>query len=175
LARHLGDAVNTVRKQERKGLRAEGNRTPVGTRYLWLEGPGSMRPERRSLLSKLKDVCRRTSRAWALREIASRLRGCTSMGYARKVWRAWAALASPSKLEPMVCAAWMVRNHLDGILNAVVLKATNAAAESMNARIQRIKAIVCGYRNRERCRNAILLHLGGLDLYLRPASAHTNS
>jgi transposase len=32
----------------------------------------------------------------------------------------------------------MVRNHLEGIVNAVVLKATNAAAESMNARIRRI-------------------------------------
>ena len=69
----------------------------------------------------------------------------------------------------------MVRTHLEGILNAVVLRATKAAAESMNARIQRIKVMPCGYRNREHFRNAILFHLGGLDLYQRPASAHTNS
>ncbi len=175
IARHLGDAVNTVRKQEHRSLRADGDRTLVGTKYLWLESPGSMRPERRSLLSQLKDVCRRTGRAWALKEMASRLWGYTSMGWARRAWLAWAALASRSRLEPMVRAARMVRKHLEGILNAVVLKATNAAAESMNARIQRIKAMACGYRNRERFRNAILFHLGGLDLYPRPASAHTNS
>jgi transposase len=75
----------------------------------------------------------------------------------------------------MVRAARMVRTHLEGILNAAVLKATNASAESMNAKIQRIKAMACGYRNRERFRNAILFHLGGLDLYPRPASAHTIS
>jgi len=35
--------------------------------------------------------------------------------------------------------------------------------------------MACGYRNRERFRNAILFHLGGLDLYPRPASALTSS
>ena len=46
----------------------------------------------------------------------------------------------------------MVSKHLAGILNAVVPKATNA-------RIQRIKAMACGYRNRERFRTAIQFHL----------------
>lgn len=175
VARHLGDAVNTVRKQEHRSLCADGDRTLVGTKYLWLESPGSMRPEHQTLRSQLKDVCRRTGRAWALKEIASRLWGYASIDRSRRARLAWAALASRSRLEPMVRAARMVRNHLEGILNAVVLKATNAAAESMNARIQRIKAMACGYRNRERFRNAIHFHLGGLDLYPRPASAHTNS
>jgi transposase len=164
VARHLGDAVNTVRKDEHRRLRAEGDRTLVGTKYLWLENPGSMRPEQRSLLSRLKDVCTRTGRASPLKEMASKLWDYVSVGWARRAWLAWAALASRSKLEPMVRAARMVRKHLDGILNAVVLRATNAATESMNARIQRIKAMACGYRNRERFRNAILFHLGGLDL-----------
>jgi transposase len=175
VARHLGDGVNTVRKEEHRRLRAAGDRTLVGTKYLRLESSASMRPERRSLLSQLKDVCTRTGRAWALKEMAAKLWDYASVGWARRAWLAWAALASRSKLEPMVRAARMVRKHLDGILNAVVLRATNAAAESMNARIQRIKAMACGYRNRERFRNAILFHLGGLDLYPRPASAHTIS
>ena len=44
VARHLGDAVNTVRKEEHKRLRAEGDGTLTGTKYLWLERPSSMRP-----------------------------------------------------------------------------------------------------------------------------------
>jgi transposase len=161
VARHLGDAVNTVRKQEHRRLRAEGDGTLTGTKYLWLESPASMRPERRTLLSRLKDACARTGRAWALKEAASKLWDYVSIGWARKAWLAWTALASRSRLEPMVRAARMVRTHLEGILNAVVLRTTNAAAESMNARIQRIKRMACGYRNRERFRNAILFHLGG--------------
>ncbi len=106
---------------------------------------------------------------------AAKLLDYVNPGWARKGWLAWAALASRSNLEPMVRAARMVRKHLDGIRNAVVLRATNAAAESTNARIQRIKAMACVYRNRERFRNAILFHLGGLDLYARPVSGHTIS
>jgi transposase len=69
----------------------------------------------------------------------------------------------------------MVRKHLEGILNAVMLQTTNGAAESMNARIKRIKSMACGHLNRDRFRNAILFHLGGLDLYPRVASTHTDS
>ena len=150
VARHLGEAVNTVRKEEHRRLRTEGDGTLTGTKYLWLESPSSMRPERRTLLGKLKDACTRTGRAWALKEAASRLWDYVSITWARKAWLAWAALASRSKLEPMVRAARMIRTHLHdlfftGILNAVVLRTTNAAAESMNARIQRIKRMACGY------------------------------
>ena len=44
----------------------------------------------------------------------------------------------------MMRAAQMVEKHLDGSINAIVLKATNALSESMNAKIQKIKSQVCG-------------------------------
>ena len=59
----------------------------------------------------------------------------------------------------------MVRDHPDGIVNATVLGTTNAGAESANAKIQRVKRMACGFRNRERFRTAIYFHLGGLDLF----------
>lgn len=45
VARHLGDAVNMVRREEHQRLRADGDRTLVGTKCLWLESLASMRPE----------------------------------------------------------------------------------------------------------------------------------
>jgi transposase len=134
-----------------------------------------MRPERRSLLSPLKGIRTRTGRTWALKEMAGILWDYVSPGWARRAWLAWAELASRSKLEPMVRAARMGRKHLGDILYAVVLRATNAAAESMNARIQRINAMACAHLNRERLRNAILVHLGGLDLHPRPSPARMSS
>jgi len=56
-----------------------------------------------------------------------------------------------------------------------VLKTTNALGESMNAKIQKIKSQACGYRNQQRFRNAIMFHLGGLDLHPQTASTHTDS
>ena len=73
-------------------------------------------------------------------------------------------------------AGQTIRAHFWGILNAVVLNATNATSESINARIQRVKRMACGFRNRERFRRAIYFHLGGLDLYPTLAfENHTNS
>ena len=51
----------------------------------------------------------------------------------------------------------------------------SAHSEGINAKIQWIKRQACGYRNRERFRNAIYFHLGGLDLYPDALAAHTNS
>jgi len=79
-------------------------------------------------------------------------------------WRRWYDWAVRSRLPAMVAVARMVKRHWDGIINAATTDATNAMAESINAKIQRIKRMACGYRNRERFHNDIYFHLGGLDL-----------
>jgi transposase len=38
----------------------------------------------------------------------------------------------------------------------------------INSKIQTLKLMACGYRNREHYKTAILFHCGGLDLYPRP-------
>jgi len=59
----------------------------------------------------------------------------------------------------------MVMKHLWGIVNAIVLKAENGHAESVNGRIQMLKIRSRGYRSRERSRTAIYFPLGDLVLY----------
>lgn len=41
----------------------------------------------------------------------------------------------------------------------------SAGAEGLNSVIKRIQHTARGFRNRERFKNAIYFHLGGLDLY----------
>ena len=65
----------------------------------------------------------------------------------------------------------MIKNYLWGILNAVIMRANNAKLEGKNARIQKIKAMACGFRNRNRFKMAIMFHLGGLDLMPNIAKA----
>ena len=59
----------------------------------------------------------------------------------------------------------MIREHLWGIVNAIIFRATNGPAEGINSRIKTVKVRSRGFRNRDRFANAILFHLGGLDLY----------
>ena len=61
------------------------------------------------------------------------------------------------------------------MIDAVLRNVTNARSEATNAKIQWIKRLGCGYRNRERFRNAIYFHLGGLDLYPDAVATRTKS
>ena len=69
----------------------------------------------------------------------------------------------------------MIEKHFQGVINAATSDLANAMSESVNSHIRRIKKRACGFRSRARYREAILFHLGGLDLY--PASikgVHSN-
>ena len=173
VAKHLGDAVDRVRRAENKQLRADGDDRLKGSRYLWLENPTTMSTERwRGEFEALRRSNLRTARAWAIKETAARLWNYRTRGWARRGWKRWLGWAKRSRLEPIKKAASMIERHLGGIINAVVYQASNAGAESINARIQRVKRMACGYRNRDRFRNAIYFHLGGLALY---PFTHTDS
>lgn len=172
VAKHLGDAVDKVRRQEQREQVRDGDRTLVGTKYAWLMNPETMEESSGSFFARMKRLALRTARAWAIKEHAMCLWHYASRGWARRSWRAWISWAMRSRLGPVKRVARMIREHLEGIVNAIVLQATNAASESINAKIQRVKRMACGFRNRDRFRNAIYFHLGGLDL--RPAT-HTRS
>lgn len=88
-----------------------------------------------------------------------------SKTWALKGWKKWLSWAFRSRLPQIRKVAWTIKKHLWGILNAIVLKADNGLAESINSRIQMIKVRSRGFRNKERFRTAIYFHLGGLDLY----------
>jgi hypothetical protein len=62
-------------------------------------------------------------------------------------------------------------SRFTAFLEAIVIDRPNGASESPNVRIQRIKRLVWGYRNRERLRDVINLRLAGLELRPRPVSA----
>lgn len=177
VAKHLGEAVDQVRRQEHQQLMERGDQTLKGSKYLWLMNPESIdNPVQVATFEALKECALKTGRAWTIKETARELWGFASTATAEKRWKQWIAWAIRCRLEPIKKAAAMIRNHLQGILTAVVTKTTNAASESINSKIQWIKRTACGFRNRNRFRNAIYFHLGNLDLY--PASVgitHTKS
>jgi transposase len=68
----------------------------------------------------------------------------------------------------------MIKKHWEGGINAATTPITNARAEAINSRIQWVKRMACGYRNRENFRRTIYFQLGGLDLYAKSVkSAHS--
>jgi transposase len=68
-------------------------------------------------------------------------------------------------LGPIKIAARSIKKNLWGIINAIVLNANNGMAESVNSRIKILKTKARGFRSKDRFKNAILFHYGGLELY----------
>lgn len=165
VASYLGDAVDKVRRAEHKALRAQGRDDLVRSKYLWLRNPESMSREQWSDFEGLRESALKTARAWALKESAMGLWHYVNRTWAEKAWKRWLAWAMRSRLEPVKNVARMIKVHLRGILNAIVLKANNGGAESINGRIKLVKVRSRGFRNKHRFRNAIYFHLGDLDLY----------
>ena len=98
-----------------------------------------------------------------------------SRGWAERMWRRWYGWVIRSRLGPMKSLARMIKRHGDGVIDAVLTNVTNARSEATNAKIQWIERLGCGYRNRERFRNALYFHPGGLDLHPEGLVTHTNS
>jgi len=176
VVKHLVDAVDKVRRTEHRELLQDGDASLTGARFVFLANESRLSPAQASTLDVLRQMSLKTVRAWGLKEAAANIWRYVRRSFAESAWLEWTSAAMRSRLEPIKRVARMIREHLRGIVNGMALRATNAVAESVNARIQKIKAAACGFRNRDRFRNAILFHLGGLDLYPANASAtHTSS
>lgn len=176
VASKINEAVDEVRRREHRELAAKGDTTLARTKYVWLKNPKNLGETQGVLFEQLKNAGLKVARAWAIKETARGLWGYTTRGWAKRAWAKWISWAMRCRLEPMRGAAKMVKKYLWGILNAIALRVTNASAESLNAKIQWIKNNACGFRNRQRFRNAIYFHCGKLDLYPRRlAQTHTTS
>lgn len=166
VAKHLGDAVDRVRRAESRRLARSGDDRLKGSRIVWLTNPEHMDAERWKRFADLRDSTLQTARAWAYKEErAMTLWKYRTRGWARKAWQSWYRSAIRCRLEPVKRVARMIKRHLEGIVTAVVQGVSNARAESINAGVQWLKYSARGFRNRQRFRNAIYFHLGGLDLY----------
>ena len=90
-------------------------------------------------------------------------------GLGDQVLQAVVLLGHPLRLQPVIDVAYMIKRHLYGLLNYFsAARITNAAAEGLKSKIQTIKKMAYGNRNREHFKTAIFFHCGGLQLYPHP-------
>lgn len=167
IASHLNEAVDKVRRKEHKELLAEGDNTLSGTRQLWLFNPENLSEEQAESFAELRESGLKVARAWAAKELFSRIWTYRYEGSARKFFRQWFGWVSRSRLKPVIKVARMLKRHIDNILTYLRHPITNAVTEGLNSKIQTIKANARGFRSFENYRTRILFFCGKLDLYPR--------
>jgi len=168
IAKHQGEAVDRVRRREQKVLKAEGDDRLTGTKYQCLRSSANLEDAQRREFAQLVYSELKTARAWALKETAMGLFSYVYERPARKHFRWWYNWAVRSRLQPMKEVAGMLRRRFENIITYIRHRITNAASESINAKIQWVKYTARGCRNKQNFINAIYFHCGGLDLAPSP-------
>lgn len=170
VTRYVTDAVDKVRRQEHKILMAKGEECLKGTKHLWLMNEEHIPEWRKEEFDDIRKIKLKTGRAWAIKESLRHFWDYRYPKNAEKYFKRWYFWATHSRLKPMIKAAKTLKSHLSNILTYFKHRITNSVTEGLNSKIQTIKQMACGFRNREHYRKAILFHCGGLDLYARVLS-----
>lgn len=161
VVKHATDAVDKVRRAEHRSLRAAGDDSLTGTRYLWLHADERAPEHRREAFDALRETNLKTTRAWAIKESLRDFYGYRSGAAATRHLGRWHNWATRSRLEPVIKVARMIRAHERGVLNFFRHRITNAVPEAINNVIQTIKKRAQGFRNRNHFKAAIFIHCGG--------------
>jgi transposase len=164
IAKHLGEAVDLVRRRENKQLKAAGDDRLTGTRYDWSRHPAKMEPDDRKQFAALRDSGLQTARAWALKESMMAFFLYHYERPARKHYRWWHNWAVRCRLKPIIEKARMIQRRFANIITYLRLRITNAASESINSKIQWVKYTARGFCSKKNFLTAIYFHCGGLDL-----------
>lgn len=164
---HMGKGVDTVRKQEHRERASAGDTTLTGTKYLWLYAKENLPEHRRFEFEALKALNLKVGRAWALKESLRELWDQTTAAQATAFWKRWFWWATHCRLQPIRKVAYLIKRHWANIVTFFNHRITNAVSEGLNSKIQTIKKMAYGFRNKEHFKTAIFFHCGGLDLYPR--------
>lgn len=161
----INEAVDAVRKAEHRQLLMVDDSSLLGTKYLWLWASENVPLKVRRQFAALKRLNLKTGRAWSIKEMLRHLWSFKSLRRAVAFFKRWYAWASRCRLAPVIKAAHKIKRHFTRIMNYFTHRITNAMAESINGRIERLSRIANGFRNRNNFKTAVLFHHGGLDLY----------
>jgi len=158
ILRHLGEAMDRVRKREYGRLVGVDRRYIKGTKFVLLSRWENLTPEKRDALDELFRVNRRLCKAYLLKESFGQLWNYRRPGWARRFFRQWRTSLRWQRLPSFEQFASMVESHWDGI--EAYCHADNKVAlgfvEALNNRIGVLQRRAYGYRDEEYFRLKIL-------------------
>jgi transposase len=143
--KHMLAAVDAVRKAEHRALRAAGDETLTGTKYLWLYSEENLPEYHEERLAQLRRLHLKTGRAWAIKESLRDMWDYRYWGWASRHWQRWYYWATHSRLKPVIRVARLIEAHLPNVLTYFDHRITNAVSEGLNSKIQTIKKTPAGF------------------------------
>ena len=156
--RHLGEALDEVRKQECTRLGEKGRKFIKGQKYTLLSHLQNLRGTARRNLKLLLSANKRINTAYVLKESFGQLWDYQSETWARKFFENWRAQLRWQRLKPYEKFAKMIERHWDGI--AAYSKPENKVSlgfvEGLNNKIRVLQRRAYGLRDEEYLKLKIL-------------------
>lgn len=156
--RHLGDALDKVRKAEYARLTGKDRRFIKGQKYTLLSKRENLTSEGRKSLKTLLAANKRLNTAYLLKESFAQLWSYNREGWARKFFDNWRASLKWQRLGPFEKFAEMIERHWDGI--TAYCKPENKVAlgfvEGLNNKIRVVQRRAYGLRDEEYLRLKVL-------------------
>ena len=156
--RHLGDALDKVRKKEYARLAGKDRRFIKGQKYTLLSHRQNLSLDGRRSLKVLLAANKRLNTAYLLKESFGQLWDYEREGWARRFFDNWRASLKWQRLEPYEKFADMIERHWDGI--AAYCRPENKVSlgfvEGLNNKIRVLQRRAYGLRDEEYLRLKIL-------------------
>jgi transposase len=156
--RHLGDALDTVRKSEYARLAGKDRRFIKGQKYTLLAHRENLTLEGKQSLPLLLAANKRLNTAYLLKETFGQLWSYRREAWARRFFEHWRASLKWQRLKPFERFAAMIERHWEGI--AAYCQPENKVAlgfvEGLNNKIRVLQRRAYGLRDEEYLRLKIL-------------------
>ena len=161
LVKYLNEAIDKVRRREVKT-----NEELKNSRYALLKNQENLTEKQRIKFDAIRMANYQVSKAW---EVKENFRGMFNQESEKTkgflLFTKWAQVSINRQIKEVSKVVIMFKDHLSGVINALITNFTNAMAERLNGKIQELKTAGRGYRTFEKFRSVILFFYGGLNLY----------
>jgi transposase len=158
IIKHLGEALDKVRKAEYHRLTGKNRRYIKGQKYTLLSHRANLTLEGKRALKTLLAANKRLNTAYLLKESFGQLWDYTREAWARRFFENWRASLKWQRLKPYEKFAAMIERHWDGI--AAYCRPENKVSlgfvEGLNNKIRVIQRRAYGLRDEEYLRLKVL-------------------
>ena len=158
IMRHLGEALDKVRKTEYARLRGKDRRFIKGQKYTLLSHRDNLTLDGKRSLALLLAANKRLNTAYLLKEAFGQLWDYRREGWARRFFDNWRASLKWQRLEPYERFADMIDRHWDGI--AAYCRPENKVSlgfvEGLNNKIRVFQRRAYGLKDEEYLRLKVL-------------------
>ena len=165
ITKKFNEAIDEVRRQEVKKLKAEGEENVLENgRWVLLKKAANLTQNQTHKLSKLLKINLSSVKAYLLKEDFQRFWAYKSPAWADKFLEDWATRTMKSKLEPMKKVAKMLRSHKELILNWFRAdgQLSSGPVEGLNNKAKLAVKKAYGFKSLKCLKIALYHQLGGL-------------